>query len=139
MQPRLLRGRPPDPGSGALVRSQVMALLEASPAYSQLDAGRQRRMADDLVKIGSYSAELMRDIFQRSEQLGQTPAVLTQTFTRDTPRQARALAGRAPGPASDEFSPRAASNVARITQQTRTPSPSPPSSPTSSREPSRPS
>lgn len=116
--PASSEGVRPTPAVEHLVRSQVMALLESSPAYSQLDAGRQRRMADDLVKIGSYSAELMRDIFQRSEQLGQTPAVLTQTFTRDTPGQARALAGRAPGPASDEFSPRAASNVARITQQT---------------------
>jgi len=95
-------------------------------------------MADDLVKIGSYSAELMRDIFQRSEQLGQTPAVLTQTFTRDTPRQARALAGRAPGPASDEFSPgrlQRGTDYAADTERHRLPT----FVATSSREPSRPS
>jgi hypothetical protein len=104
-----------------LVRSQVMALLEASPAYQQLEADRRTRMAEDLVKIGSYSAELMREIFQRSAQLGQTPAVLRQAIVSDPEPPARSLAGRPappPPPAAEEFAPRAANNVARITQQT---------------------
>lgn len=104
-----------------LVRSQVMALLESSPAYHQLEAERRTQMAEDLVKIGSYSAELMRDIFLRSQQLGQTPAVLTQAIVPGSPAEARSLAGKTPPPppdTSDQFSPRAAGNVARITQQT---------------------
>ena len=104
-----------------LVRSQVMALLESSPAYHQLEAERRTQMAEDLVKIASYSAALMQDIFLRSQQLGQTPAVLTQAIVPGSPAEARSLAGKTPPPppdTSDQFSPRAAGNVARITQQT---------------------
>ena len=112
----------PTPEVEHLVRGQVIALLGASPAYAQLEVGLRERIASDLVKIGSYSAELVREIFQRSQQLGQTPAVLTETISPHTAPAATALAGRtSQGPAaapSDEFSPRAASNVARITQQT---------------------
>jgi hypothetical protein len=107
----------PTPAVEHLVRSQVMALLESSPAYAQLEPERRRRMAADLVKIGSYSAELMRDIFQRTQQLGQTPALLRQTIAEDPPA-ARALTGPPPPPPANEFAPRAASSVARITQQT---------------------
>jgi hypothetical protein len=112
----------PTPEVEHLVRGQVIALLGASPAYAQLEAGLRGQIASDLVKIGSYSAELVREIFQRSQQLGQTPAVLTQTISPHPAPAATALAGRpSQGPAptpSDEFSPRAALNVARITQQT---------------------
>lgn len=114
-------GVTPTPAVRQLVRSQVMALLEASPSYQQLEADRRNQMAEDLVKIGSYSAELMREIFQRSQQLGQTPAVLRQAIVDEPLPSTQALAGRTeppPLPASDEFSPRAANNVARITQQT---------------------
>jgi hypothetical protein len=62
-------------------------------------------MADDLIKIGAYSAGLMQDIFKQSQALGQRPMVLSQ-------------ASAPPPPGADEFSPRAASNVARITERT---------------------
>jgi hypothetical protein len=99
-------GIQPTPEVRKLVRSQIMALLDSSPAYAQLDGNRQRQIATDLQKIAGYSAELVRDIFKQSGKLGQTPLVLTQTLA--TP----------PPPPSDEFSPRAARNVARITRQT---------------------
>src|SRR5215831_24696 len=112
----------PTPEVEHLVRGQVTALLGASPAYAQLGADLREQIASDLVKIGSYSAELVREIFQRSQQLGQTPAVLTEKISPYPAPAATALAGRSSqgpaAPASDEFSPRAASNVARITQQT---------------------
>jgi hypothetical protein len=112
----------PTPAVEHLVRGQVMALLESSPSYAQLGAGLREQIASDLCKIGSYSAELVREIFQRSQQLGQTPAVLTEKVSPRPEPTASALAGRAgqapAAPPSDEFSPRAASNVARITQQT---------------------
>jgi hypothetical protein len=114
-------GLRPTPEVEHLVRSQVLALLESSPAYSQLEPHRRKTMEDDLVKIASYSAELIRDIFQRTQQLGQTPAILSQSVEPPSEKaQTLAGAGRGAtsGPPSDEFSPRAASNVARITQQT---------------------
>src|SRR5262249_38020944 len=112
----------PTPEVEHLVRGQVTALLGASPAYAQLGADLREQIASDLVKIGSYSAELVREIFQRSQQLGQTPAVLTEKISPYLAPAATALAGRSSqgpaAPASDEFSPRAATNVARITEQT---------------------
>jgi hypothetical protein len=102
-----------------LVEGQVRALLESSPAYGQLTPERQQQMTADLVKIGAYSAALMHEIFQRSEQLGQTPMLLTQTSMPAPPPRAQTLAQRGPAaPASDEFSPRAARNVADITKRT---------------------
>jgi len=100
-----------------LVKGQVQALLESSPAYGQLSAERRQQMTDDLVKIGSYSAALMHEIFQRSQQLGQTPMVLSEAVNEPAART-QAAKQAAPAPGSDEFSPRAARNVADITKRT---------------------
>ncbi|MES1245540.1 MAG: hypothetical protein ABUT39_28300 [Acidobacteriota bacterium] len=108
------------PAVSRLVHAQVRALLESSPAFHQLPDDRQRAMRDDLEKIATYEAALIQDEWASSEKLGQTP-VLKETLTANTAEApAQALAGKsAPkGPAADEFSPRAASQVARITRET---------------------
>lgn len=100
-----------------LVRGQVQALLDSSPAYGQLTPERRDQLTEDLVKIGSYSAALMHEIFQRSQQLGQTPMVLSEAVEPPAAATlAKQVAPAAPG--SDEFSPRAARNVADITKRT---------------------
>ena len=127
-----------------LVRGQVRAVLDASPAYRQMDAEQRREMAMNMVKIAAYSAALTQDAWSQAESLGQVPVLHTQTMVGpaealaaedEDPVLAGARAapsvparGRAAGPLlarsaaadpnSDEFSPRAASQVAQITQDT---------------------
>jgi hypothetical protein len=106
------------PAVSRLVHAQVRALLESSPAFHQLPAERQRAMRGDLEKIATYEAALIHDEWASSEKLGQTP-VLKETVTTAAEAPAQALAGKEQkGPAADEFSPRAASQVARITKET---------------------
>src|SRR6185436_4999385 len=108
------------PAVSRLVHAQVRALLESSPAFHQLPSGRQRALRDDLEKIATYEAALIQDEWASSEKLGQTPVLRETTIASAAEAPAQALAGKpAPkGPAADEFSPRAASQVARITRET---------------------
>ena len=108
-----------------LVRSQVRALLESSPSYRQMDVTERKKIANNLVKIAAYNAALIHDDWNVSEQhLGQRPLVreqkLLEGIERDEPVQAPARAAededrRTP---ADEFAPRAARNVAQITEDT---------------------
>jgi hypothetical protein len=110
-----------------LVAAQVQALLESSPAFYELPKARQQQMRADLEKIAGYSAALIQDEWSTSERLGQTPVLRTQ-YREPAPAaaaEASRPASRAPvatlakkGPAADEFSPRAANQVARITGET---------------------
>jgi hypothetical protein len=110
-----------------LVQTQVGALLASSPAYYDLPEPRREQMRHDLEKIATYSAALVQDEWASSQKLGQTPVLREQT-TFVTPRaggesqpgegRVTALASKEKGPAADEFSPRAASNVARVTKDT---------------------
>src|SRR5262245_21037365 len=107
-----------------LVESQVYALLTSSPNYHGLSPAQQRQMRDDLVKIASYSAALVQDDWAISKKLGQTPllreqtifAPLAQAVGQDSAPLARSAADEPPP--ADEFSPRAASQVAKITRET---------------------
>ena len=110
----------PTPAVMQLVRSQVQALLESSPAYRQIEAADRRDLAHNLVKIAAYSAALVHDDFAQSEKLGQTPMLRQESILEPLARSAAMapLARAAAGPAADEFSPRAASQVAQITEQT---------------------
>ncbi|MFL6331779.1 MAG: hypothetical protein ACJ754_00385 [Pyrinomonadaceae bacterium] len=120
----------------SLVQGQVRALLESSPNFHELEPAHKQRMYQDLVKIASYTAALVRDDWKISKHLGQTPVLREQTFLAPLAQSAGAAAlgddmagGRgAGGPlaraaaeektASNEFSPRAASQVATITRDT---------------------
>jgi hypothetical protein len=105
---------PPDPAglqpsaaTVALVRSQIQAMLSATPAYHSLDEPDKRHLEGDMVKISAYAAECVRDDWLQSERIGQRPLVRY--------RESRV------GPlaqAQEGFQPAAASQVARLTQDT---------------------
>jgi hypothetical protein len=112
----------PTPAVRNLVSGQVRALLDASPAAQELPPEKRVALEDDLNRIGAYIGELYRTQFALSKQLGQTPVLRHEreipAAQAETP-VARAAAGEAPPPPpADEFSPRAASQVARITEAT---------------------
>ena len=130
-QPFALRPAPEgmqiSPAVKGLVQTQVRALVESSPNFHGLEPGQKQQMYKDLVKIAAYSAALVQEDWALSKKLGQTPVLREQTILRplaqaagapahDAPL-ARAAASKAPPPA-EEFSPRAASQVARITRDT---------------------
>jgi hypothetical protein len=118
----------PGPATLELVKSQVDALLTASPSYHALAYRDQQRLRSNLIKIASYSAELIRDDWYQSRRLGQTPMVrrkeviegplakrpsATGPLTRaETNRLASAQA------AADDFRPAAANQIGRITRET---------------------
>jgi hypothetical protein len=115
-------GMRPSRAIGELVHTQVGALLAASPAFYDLPLERREEMRRDLEKIATYSAALVQDEWASAKKLGQTPVVHERT-TITAPLEeaaATALASKkpAPPPPADEFSPRAASNVATITRDT---------------------
>ncbi|MGL4322069.1 MAG: hypothetical protein ACRCS3_14515 [Paracoccaceae bacterium] len=106
----------------ALAAGQVKALLEAAPAFYQLPAEQREKMRTDLSRITSYTAGLIHDDWSQSAKLHQTPMVRTREVTqgeitrRGTP--ARALADGFQRTEDGGFTPVAASNIARITQDT---------------------
>ena len=116
------------PAVSQFVATQVRALLDASPAYYELPESRRNEMRGNLEKIASYAAALLQDEWANTEKLGQTPMVRGQVTLPATAAAAlppsaaaRALIGpekKPPPPPADEFSPRAASEVARITRDT---------------------
>jgi len=119
-------GVAPSPAVSQLVSAQVRALLESSPAFYALADEKRHEMRDNLEKIAAYTAALIQDEWASSQRIGQTP-VLRQTVIDDAPIAEAASAAPATalllgqpnkGPAVDEFSPRAASQVASVTRDT---------------------
>jgi hypothetical protein len=114
-----------------LARAQVRPLLESSDAYWEMPAARRRALAHDLVKVAAYTAALLQEEFALSEQLDQIPVLVRRTIapmaeaaTASTGSQgaplAQAQAGPPPPPppSAEEWSPRAASEVAKVTRAT---------------------
>ena len=118
-----------------LVETQVRALVESSPNFHHLSAEQKRRMYHDLVKINAYTAALVQEDWAQSKKLGQTPVLREQTVLHPLAQAAGAVANidnfengnsqpiaRAAAennaPPADEFSPRAANQVARVTRDT---------------------
>ncbi len=129
-----------------LVHAQVAALLMSTPAFERLPEKDQLEMSKNLEKIAAYSAELIRDDWLQSLKLGQTPVVRksrTMEFDQSPLPSAEpymAGAGQVPlspnatakqnaaatlarssasqAMAAVDFSPRAANNVARVTENT---------------------
>ncbi|HMQ94235.1 MAG TPA: hypothetical protein PKA33_03000 [Amaricoccus sp.] len=120
----------PPPAVEALAAGQVKALLEAAPAFYQLPSATRARMTGDLGKIAGYTAALIHDDWSQTEKLGQRPMVRGRRIIegRVTPAAAPARASGRPAarsladgfqPGEDgQFVPVAASNVARITEDT---------------------
>jgi hypothetical protein len=128
---------PPDglevsPAVLRLARAEVRALLQASPAFRELPAERRVRLAHDLVKIAAYTAALLQEELALTEQLDQVPMLVRQTIApfaqaatmpaaRAAAPLARAAAGQPPPPPpppAEEWSPRAAREVAKVTRAT---------------------
>ncbi|MBC7898741.1 MAG: hypothetical protein H7070_01690 [Saprospiraceae bacterium] len=112
-----------------LVQSQVRALVESSPNFHHLSAEQKQGMYRDLCKINAYTAALVQEDWALSKKLGQTPILHEQTIFKplalavggnanDLASAPVARAAADPPPAAEEFSPRAASQVAKITRET---------------------
>jgi hypothetical protein len=116
------------PAVSALAAGQVKAILEAAPAFYRLPPQTQASMRRDLEKISTYTAALIRDDWSQSEKLDQRPMVrearvIEGSLSRapeDGSAPARTQAeGFRPGEDGDgTFTPVAAGNVARITEDT---------------------
>lgn len=92
----------PDRETVQLVRGVVRAMLLDSPTFQTLGAGERLALARNLVHVGSYLAELVRDDwYQSQERLGQRPVLLERAQT-----------------AGQDFAPAAASQVGTVTTQT---------------------
>jgi len=116
----------------ALARSEVRSLLESSPAFRELPPGRRRELAHNLVTVAAYTAALLQEEFALTEQLDQVPMIVRESVAplalaaaapgrTDADRSqplARAAAAAPPKPAAEEWSPRAASEVAKVTRAT---------------------
>ncbi len=111
----------------SLANGQVSALLEASPAFHQISEREREEMRTNLTKIAAYTASLIDEDWNISADLGQTPVVKTQKVVEGTRTpeektdQTPLARAQADGFRRDEdgnFVPVAASNVARITEDT---------------------
>lgn len=98
----------PAPATVNLVKSQVEALLLSSPSYHELSAETRGGMAENLVKIGAYAAECMRDMCWQSAKLGQTPVV----------RKRETISAPLARAQTSNFQPSAANQIGRVTQET---------------------
>jgi hypothetical protein len=110
------------PGAATLnlVKSQVDALLAASPSYHALARSDQDRLRSNLVKIAAYSAELIRDDWYQSQRLGQTPMLRRREVLEGPLKIGRTETNGLAGAqaAADDFRPAAASQIGRITRET---------------------
>ncbi len=104
-----------------LARAQVRALLKSNPAFADMPEDARRLFAFNLVKVVAYTAALLQEEFALSEQLDQVPVLVRETIAPIAQAAAapvaRAQADPPPGPAPDEFSPRAAREAAKITRE----------------------
>lgn len=116
-----------------LVETQVRALVESSPNFHQLSDDQKQQMYRDLCKINAYTAALVQEDWALSKKLGQTPILHEQSVIRPLAQPldsenlnnlATAQAGKPnqppqpPPKAAEEFDPRAANQIARITRDT---------------------
>ncbi len=109
-------GTAPLPETQRVVSSQVSALLDRTPSYHQLSAPERARLRDSMVKIGTYAAELVRNDWLISEDLGQTPLVRKEkTYTREPDPAAPVATAMAAG---DDFKSAAADRIAEVTEST---------------------
>ena len=101
-----------------LVESQVAALLLSTPAFAELPPSTQAEMRGNMEKIAAYTAALAQEEWRQSSSLNQTPMVRqSRTMEFDPEAQVPATTLQ-DGPAASEFAPRAASQVARVTEST---------------------
>ena len=108
-QPEAIR---PSAATLSLVKSQIGALLTASPSFHSLNDDEQRRLSENLVKIAAYSAELIRDDwYQSTQKIGQTPIVRKKEIIETPVAAAQATK-------DDNFNTSAANQIGRVTKET---------------------
>jgi hypothetical protein len=90
------------------VRELVRSLLVDSPGFRALAADDRRVLAHNIVRVGSYLAECVRDDWYQSDRLGQRPIVRSR---RAAPLAQAQTAGQ-------DFQPAAASQIGRVTGET---------------------
>src|SRR5262249_3525521 len=110
----------PLPATVDLVKTQVDALLLATPSYHGLPEPDRRRLGDGLVRIAAYAAECVRDLCWQSGRLGQTPVVRRREWLGPaaSSRELAAKPSRALAAAPEAPAPRAAGQIGRITRET---------------------
>jgi hypothetical protein len=109
--PARAEGIAPTPEVLALVRERTKSLLEGSEAFRHLDPEERKALAHNLVKVGAYAAELVRDQWLQADKLGQKPVLLEKaTATAQADQQRR--------PNQDEFDTRAVGAAGRVTRET---------------------
>ena len=112
----------PPPEVSALAANQVRALLESAPAFYQLPLDAREKMQGDLEKISTYTATLIHDDWSQTTRLNQTPMVREQRIVQGKMAPARTPSrSMAEGFVTNDDgqpTPVAASNVARITEDT---------------------
>jgi hypothetical protein len=113
----------PLPATIDLVRTQVHALLLATPSYHALADAEREDLRDRLVRISAYAAECVRDLCWQSQRLGQTPLVRRRETLAPAPDPAPAAPsaparGALAAAQASNFEPRAANQIARITRDT---------------------
>lgn len=114
-----------------LVQAQVRALVESSPNFHTLSDEQKGQIYRDLCKINAYTAALVQEDWALSKKLGQTPVLHEQTIfhplaqgaevdanNADFQPLAEAAADKSNAPAAEEWSPRAANEVAKVTRET---------------------
>jgi hypothetical protein len=95
----------------SLVRGETKNLLESAPSYRALSPEDRRLLAFNLVKVGSYAAELLRDQFLQAQKLGQRPVLVAEQATQVAEQAAQAKP-------AEEFAPRAVNQAGRLTRET---------------------
>jgi hypothetical protein len=88
----------------SLVRGETKNLLENAPSFRALSPDDRKQLAFNLVKVGTYAAELLRDQFLQAEKLGQRPVLVSEQAAQGKP--------------AEEFAPRAVNQAGRITRET---------------------
>jgi hypothetical protein len=72
----------PTAATRRLVDSQVDAMLTAAPSYHQLSAPDRAELARHMKHVAAYAAELVRDDWWQSAQLGQRPVLRRRAVLR---------------------------------------------------------
>src|SRR5262245_29005651 len=97
-------GLEPHPATVGLVRGLVRELLLDTPGFHALEAEDRTKLANRLVRVGSYLAECVRDDWYQSGRLDQRPLVRTRAPVAEAQ--------------ATDFQPSAASQVGRVTTET---------------------
>ena len=107
----------PSPAVQELALTQVKAILQANPYYWALEEVTRQKLEHDLAKVAAYSAALVQADWALSKKLGQKPMLRTRSNVPVA--RAQALPNqKEQAPPAEEFAPRAAMNVAKITRET---------------------